>query len=138
MDISLGISSRALDYVRSRAENIMQATCRIERVLKPTFDQSTGNATAGGRQTIYEGPCRIWEVSGGNVVMVGEDEVSMQNTQLSIPWDVDPVPIKYDQVQILAHNTDDSLIGKRFEILSGAKAGELRATRRFAIQGYQR
>jgi hypothetical protein len=116
----------------------MQASCRIERVTPPTFDQASGTATAGGRTLIYEGPCRLWEVSGGAPVVVGEDDIVMQSTQLSIPWDVPVVPKKDDEVVITAHPTDQYVVGKRFVIDSSAKAGDLRATRRFAVRGYQR
>lgn len=135
--MDLGISPRALEYVRARASSVMQATCRIERVNKPSFDQASGTATAGSRTTIYEGKCRIWEASGGGPIMIGEEDIDMQSTQLSIPWDTHPVPIRHDEVLILSHNTDPDLVGKRFMIDSSAKAGELRATRRFLIRGYQ-
>lgn len=133
-----GISSRARDYVRNRATGVMQSTCRIERVNPPSFDQSTGRATSGSREVIYEGVCRLWEVSGGGMTVVNEDEIVMQNTQLSIPWDASPVPRKEDEVVITSSNTDSAVVGKRFVIDSSAKAGELRATRRFAVRGYQK
>lgn len=132
-----GIPTLALDYVREQATAIMQGVCKIERVHKPSFDQTTGTATSGSRTEVYRGPCRIWEASSGGLVMVGEDEVQMENTQLSIPWATDPVPKRYDEVEIISHNTDSSLVGRRFQILTSAKAGELRATRRFSVRGYQ-
>lgn len=134
-----GISDRARDYVRRRATAVMSATCRIERVTPPVFNQSTGRATTGSKTTIYEGRCRIWEVSAAQApVMVGEEDILMPTTQLSIPWDVNPVPGRRDQVEIIDHDSDASMIGQRYEIQSGAKAGDLRATRRFLIQGYDK
>lgn len=115
----------------------MVATCRIERVNPPTFDQNSGTAVPGSRVTIYQGKCRIWEVAGGAPVVVGEDDVVMQSTQLSIPYAVSVLPKKDDEVQILSHPTDPHMVGKRFVIDSSAKAGEMRATRRFAVRGYQ-
>lgn len=133
----VGISPRALAYVRKQATEIMQAQCRIERVNPPTFNQTTGTAVPGSRTTIYEGRCRIWEAAGASVTFVGEDDVSLQSTQLSIPWDVNVLPKKDDEVQMISHNTDALIVGKRFVIDSSAKAGELRATRRFSVRGYQ-
>jgi len=134
----LGISSRAVDYVRERAESIMGYYCKIERVKPPGFDNATHQVIPGQRTTIYEGRCRVWEVSGGAPVMVAEDEVTMQTTNLSLPWDISPVPERDDEVTITASDADDYMIGKRFVIDSSAKAGELRATRRFLVRGYQK
>jgi len=127
------ISSTALAYVRERATGMMNSVCRIERVKRPSFNQETGTAVPGQKTTIYEGPCRIWEVSGGGPIMIAEDEVVTQNTQLSIPWGTNPVPERDDEVQIIEAPTDFSLVGKRFAIESSAKAGDLRATRRFNV-----
>lgn len=134
----LGISSRAIDYVRQRAESVMGYTCRIERVQRPSFNQTTGRSVPGSRDTIYEGRCRVWEVSSGAPVLVAEDEVTMQTTQLSIPWNASPVPERDDEVVIIDADDDEYMIGKRFVIDSSAKAGELRATRRFQVRGYQK
>lgn len=128
----------ALAYVRDKATENMGYTCRIERVKKPSFDQTTGTATHGEKNTIYEGPCRVWELSGGGPVIIAEDEVTMQNTQLSIPWSTTPIPDRNDEVQILSADDDDDMVGRRFVIDSSARAGEFRATRRFAIRGYQK
>lgn len=131
------ISGYAINYVRDRATATMRYTCRIERVNPPVFDNVTGTATSGTRSLIYEGPCRVWEVAGGGAVVVGEDDIIMQSTQLSIPWSASPVPRKEDEVTITIAPTDAEMVGKRFVIDSSAKAGELRATRRFAVRGYQ-
>jgi len=132
-----GISSRARDYIRRRASYTMEATCRIERVLPPVFDQTSGRATSGSRTTIYEGKCRIWEVNAGSgVVNIGDDDILMPTTQLSLPWDIDPIPDRKDQVLITDHDSDSSMIGQRFEIQSHVKAGDLRATRRFTVLGF--
>jgi hypothetical protein len=131
------ISQTAIDYVRRTATSIMISTCRIERVNKPSFNTDTGRAVPGSKTTIYEGPCRIWEVSGGAPILVSEDEVTMQSTQLSIPWNASPVPERNDEVEILT-SPDPAVVGKRFVIDTSAKAGEMRATRRFAVRGYQK
>jgi hypothetical protein len=132
------ISQYAINVVRERATDVMRYECRIERVKKPSFNQATGTAIPGSKTVIYEGKCRLWEVSGGGPIMIGEDDVVMQNTQLSIPWDTSPVPERDDEVEITAAPTDGYAVGKRYVIDSSAKAGELRATRRFTVRGYQK
>lgn len=127
------ISPWAVQYVRSRATAVMQYTCRIERVQKATYDENTLVAAPGGRTTIYEGVCRVWEVSGGAPIVIAESDIVLQDTQLSIPWNVSPLPKRNDEVLILTAPTDTALVGKRFQIKTSAKAGELRATRRFSV-----
>jgi len=130
-------SKLSLGYIRSRANRNMRSTCRIERVEPPTYDDLSGLATAGTRTTVYEGICRIWEASGAGLVQVGEEDIPIQTTQLSIPWDTTPVPQRDDEVQILTSEVDDHLVGRRFRILDVSKAGDLRPSRRFSIQGVQ-
>lgn len=133
-----GISPRAQNYVRSRAVENMTATCVIERVGAQTFDEDTSTLTSGSRVVIYTGLCRIWEVTAGQVVPVGEvDEVVLQSTRLSLPWDTSPVPKRDDEVWIQTSPADSALVGKRFRILSAAMGGDLRATRQFVVQGIQ-
>jgi hypothetical protein len=131
------ISTRARSYIRRKATEQMNFECVVERVSGPSLDKQTLRSTAGGREVIYEGPCRIWEVTGGATFNVAEEEYSLQNTNLSIPWDADPVPITDDEVQILDAPTDPHMVGRRYRIVDVAKAGELRATRRFQVQGIQ-
>lgn len=132
----LGISKRARAYVRRRATVGMFTTCQIERVSEGNWNSNTNLVMAGARSIVYEGPCRIWEVSGGSSFVVADDEETLlQTTNLSIPWDVDPVPERNDEVVVLSSLVDDQMVGKRYRILSSAKAGDLRATRRFVVQG---
>lgn len=123
----------AMAYVRQKATEMMNETCVIERVRPPSFDQLTGTGVPGSRTTIYSGPCRLWEVASGGPVLINEDEVLMQNTQLSIPWDIETLPKRKDEIEIIGSRSDDLVVGKRFVIESSAKAGELRSTRRFAV-----
>lgn len=124
----------SLAFVRRRATANMGSTCKIERVNPPTFDETDLSADAGSRTTVYTGVCRIWEATSSGVVMVGEEEIPIQTTQLSIPWDTESTPQRDDEVEILTSYTDDQLVGRRFRILDVAKAGDLRPSRRFTVQ----
>ena len=84
---------------------------------------------------IYEGICRIWEVAGASSIMVGDTDIYQKTTQLSIPWDTPEIIRRYDEVTILTAPQDSQMVGKRYEIQTVAKAGELRATRRFEVTG---
>lgn len=131
--VAYPISRRAIDYVRARATAVMQYTCRIERVSAGSFDEDDLEYTPGSRETIYEGMCRIWETSGGAPVVIGDVDVVMQSTNLSIPWDTPVLPRRNDEVLILSSPTDPFYVGKRFQIQDSAKVGEMRATRRFSV-----
>ena len=131
------ITAWARKYVRSRATAVMEYTCRIERSGVPEgYDEDTLIYTpAGVAEVVYEGSCRVWEVAGAGSVVVGDTDVYQQSTQLSIPWDTPEVVKRYDVATILTAPQDSQMVGKRYEIQTVAKAGELRATRRFEVTG---
>lgn len=131
------ISAYARSWVRARATGVMEYTCRIERGDRPEgYDEDTLIYTPAGLRTlVYEGRCRIWEVTGAASVTVGDTDIYQQSTQLSIPWDTPEVIMRYDEVTILTAPQDSQMVGKRYEIQTVAKAGELRATRRFEVTG---
>jgi hypothetical protein len=131
------ITAQSRAYVRARATSVMEYTCRITRGERPGgYDESTLVYTPDGLgEVIYEGPCRIWEVAGASSFIVSDTDIYQQSTQLSIPWDTAAVIERYDEVLILTSPYDDQMVGKRYEIQTVAKAGELRATRRFEVTG---
>lgn len=131
-------TTRSLAYIRKRASENMRSTCRIERVLPPTWDETTNIATAGSREVIYEGPCRVWESQSTGMIQVGEEDFPLQSTTLSIPWDTAVVPKRDDEVVIISSHTDDHIVGMRYRIMDVAKAGDLRPSRRFSIEGITR
>ena len=132
------ISPRATTFVRQRATAVMQYTCRIERVTKPSYDTTSLVGSSGSRTTIYTGVCRLWEVSVGAAISVAGDDITIQNTNLSIPWDTGVLPKRNDEVLILSAVSDPHVVGKRYQIESSAKAGEMRATRRFMVTAMER
>jgi hypothetical protein len=131
------ITAEARAYVRSRATLVMEHTCQITRGATPEgYDENTLVFTAAGiAELVYEGPCRIWELSSAQSLLVGEAEIYQQPTQMSIPWDESALIRRYDQVLVTTAPEDSQLVGERFEIQTIAKGGELRASRRFEITG---
>jgi hypothetical protein len=127
----------AISYVRGQATAVMTSTCRITRGSRPEgYDEDTLVYTPEGiAEVVYEGKCRIWEVSGAGAVVVGDTDIYQQTTNLSIPWDEPAVIRRYDEVLILTDNLDPQLVGKRYEIQTVAKAGAMRPTRRFEVTG---
>ncbi len=133
------ISPYARRYVRSRATAVMQYRCNAERVVPAKYDNVTLLGSSGEREVIIEdSPCRIWEIQGAGAVMLGDTDIMVENVQLSLPWDSEILK-KNDEITItFAPTQDESMLGKRFEIISAAKAGELRATRRYSVWALQR
>jgi hypothetical protein len=115
----------------------MEYTCQIHSHEVPeAYDEETLVYTAAGlAQLIYEGKCRIWEVANASSVVVGDTDIYQMTTNLSIPWDTPEIIGRYDEVTITSAPQDSQMVGKRYEIQTVAKAGELRATRRFEVTG---
>lgn len=131
------ISTHAIDYVRGQATAVMTTTCQIfSREVPEAYDEETLVYTAAGlAEMVYEGVCRIWELAGGSSFVVSETDIYQQSTQLSIPWDTTAVIKRYDEVIIVDDPNDPQMAGKRYEIQTVAKAGAMRATRRFEVTG---
>lgn len=128
------ITAWARSYVRTRATQVMEFDCRIERLEKPeAYDENTLEMSPAQRQVVYTGKCRVWELTGSSTVLVGETDVYLQPTQLSIPWNTTAIIKRGDEAEITGAPQDSQMVGKRFEIQNVAKAGELRATRRFEV-----
>jgi hypothetical protein len=115
----------------------MEYTCLIVRGEVPGgYDEDSLIFTPTGLgERVYQGVCRIWEVANASSVVVGDVDVYQMTTNLSIPWDVPEIIKRYDEVTILTAPQDSQMVGKRYEIQTVAKAGELRATRRFEVTG---
>lgn len=131
------ISSTALNYTRSRMAQVMMGyECVAERISQGSHDEDTLVYSPGSRQVLYEGVCRVWEVSGASVVGLGDTdaELDISTTQISLPWD-SPLLKKNDEIEITSADTDTQMVGRRFQVQSSAKAGELRATRRYSVTG---
>lgn len=131
------ITAQARSYVRARATAVMEYDCVITRGQRPgDYDEDTLVFTpAADPEVIYTGKCRIWEVANASSVVVGDTDVYQMTTNLSIPWDTPAVVSRYDEVTITGAPQDSQMVGKRYEIATVAKAGELRATRRFEVTG---
>jgi hypothetical protein len=136
------VSPYARAYARAHATAHMYYTVRIERMSLGVFDQVGGGIVPAVKALIYTGPARIWTVTGPQVIAVGEDEMSMTQTNLSIPWDADPVPHRDDIATVVDYNPhggfgDQALIGKTFRVLDVQYGGQMYATRRMSVQAIE-
>lgn len=132
------VSPYARNYVRGHATAHMYYTVRIVRMKQGVFDEDTGGIATAINLEIYDGPARIWTVSGPQVIAVGEDQMSFTQTNMSIPWDSDPVPHRDDIATVSTYDPhpgygDSALLGRSFRILDVQLGGQMFATRRMSV-----
>jgi hypothetical protein len=131
------ITSLARDYVRTRVEEIMAYECRVERVGEGAMGEDL-IYNSGSRSVLYEGKFRLWEITGATGLNVGGEDLMLESTQASFPYDT-PLFRRDDEIVITAAPVQDLLLlGSRYQIQTKAKAGELRATRRYTVTSVQR
>lgn len=133
MTFKARISPYAQTYIRARAEDLLTDTCRITSVTEAILNRFTNEYSNPSGLVIYEGPCRLWEIATSMTVTVGEEQLGIGTTMLSLPWDIDPVPQPTHLVEILT-SQDQDLIGRTGVLGKPARGGNLRATRKFVLQ----
>lgn len=126
------ITSRARSYVRSRASREMTYSVVAERVTRPSYEVDSLDGTPGARTELFESAARIWEITGGTSINIGEADLDIQSVQVSLPWDTELLK-KNDEIRVVEAPLDSAMVGKRYQVQSSAKAGDLRATRRYSV-----
>ena len=126
------ISPFAAAYVRKRTTERMVDECRIWKPGKVVLDRTTGKTVREVLQVRYEGPCRFWEVTAGNQVVIGDQQYVSTQSYLSLPFN-SPIPESDDVVQI-TKSDDIDLIGRTVRVISVVRGGGLRASRKFLVQ----
>jgi hypothetical protein len=116
----------------------MYYTVSITRMVQGVFDEATGGIKPEIGFEVYTGPARIWTVSGPQVIAVGEDQMSFTQTNISIPWDADPVPHRDDIATVLTYEPhtgfgDPALLDRSFRVLDVQLGGQMYATRRMSV-----
>jgi hypothetical protein len=126
------ISPFAQEYIRKRTAELMHDACKIYTPGSPVLDRTTGNTTTPESAVKYEGPCRFWEVQAGQQVLIGDQELVMTQSFLSLPYDA-PVPEGDDVVEITDCD-DPVLIGTTVNVISAVHGGGLRASRKLLVR----
>lgn len=125
------ISPFAASYVRKRTTEHMVDRCKIWQPGDVVVDED-GFAHRDEALVKYEGPCRFWEVNAGQQIIVGDQQISMTQSYLSLPFD-SVIPEQDDIVQITA-SVDSDLVGRVVNITGVVRGGGLRASRKFTVQ----
>lgn len=128
----VGISAFAASYVRKRTSERMVDECRIWKPGPVILDRTTGKTSRGEDILKYQGVCRFWEVTAGGAALLGDEQVTISQTYLSLPYNA-VVPEQDDIVKITM-SVDPDLVGRTVKVVSTVRGGGLRASRRFLVQ----
>lgn len=128
----VGISTFGRNYVRKRATQRQDDACKIWKPGPVVVDKTTGKSNRQVAQVKYEGPCRFWEVSAGQQIVVGDEQITMSQSYLSLPYNA-PIPESDDIVEI-TRSDDTDLIGRTVEVISVVRGGGLRASRKLQVR----
>ena len=130
----LTVSSFARTYVRNRATLHMVATVAIYRHEDGSFDPVTGMLSSQSGRVIYTGKGRIWYASSGSVTVMGDADIDIIDTYLSIPFATRAVPRRDDVAVVVKSETDPDMVGRAWRIMSADGGGLMNATRKMAMQ----
>lgn len=121
----------AAEYVRRRTTDRMTDECRIFRPGKMEVGPD-GRAKRGNPDVKYEGVCRFWEVQAGSPVVIGDQQVTVTQSYLSLPFD-SYVP-EQDDIVLITKSADHDLEGRTVQVVSTVRGGGLRASRKFQVR----
>lgn len=127
-------SAYAVKYMRRRAELMMTSTIRIFHPGNPVFDSTTGMTGGGTPTNIYQGPARIFTMTGSPAPL-GDQVVSMNQTVVSIPYN-SPLP-RVDDVVEIQTNDDPALVGRNYRIVDVEEGGIASPVRHLTVSGVQ-
>lgn len=111
--------SAALAAGRRAAERIMLSACRVTRLFEVTLDTSSLNLSDDdpSNDLVYEGPCRLREVSPRILNRYAEGQVlADQQLVLSLPVGTSGDVRTGDLVTITDGGPDPSLTGRQYRI----------------------
>jgi hypothetical protein len=126
----LRISSYAKTYIRERATELMNCTVLAYRP-GTEYDPVTRRNTSTLGVLVYDGPARVWEVPGAAQVVIGDEQLTISQSFLSVPWATPSFTL--DTMILVTAADDDDLVGRSLNIESSVRGGGLRASRMFQV-----
>ena len=128
--IKMGLGSYGRGVIQGQAESLMDSQIKISRPGR-AYDPVTRRDSNTAGDLIYEGKARIWEVPGGSTAIIGDDEIVMTSTYMSVPYSA-PMP-EADDLIVIVDSVDPDLIGRTVNIDSIVRGGSLAASRQFSV-----
>lgn len=123
----------AQPLAQAYAEGNMLSEVRITRDAADVFDRNTGRTTQGDPVVVYEGPARMYMVSGGTTYNLGDEPQEYATSYVSVPMTAQRPQVE-DSCKILAHR-DVSLVGRRYKVTGVDSGGLIPAVHRCAVIG---
>lgn len=114
----------------------MTSQVSIYRHEDGVLDPMTGIIVSSHGSLVYTGKARIWYAQSGNIVLLGDADINLMDTYLSIPWAVGIIPHRDDVVVVESCQDDPDLEGAGFRIMNNDGGGLMNATRKFALQTF--
>lgn len=133
--LSRKASKFAIPFAQQYAEGNMLATVLVTRGGTPAFDPLTGVTSLRGATTVYQGPGRVYSVSGGSQLAVGDEPTYYSSTQVSIP--VAAARPQIDDAVLVQSHPDPALAGRTFRVTDVAEGGQLPAVHTMSVTGIQ-
>ncbi|MEW1803203.1 DUF6093 family protein [Streptomyces virginiae] len=120
---------------RLAARELMRETIRLYRLGDDGFDWSTGTDTPEAATVLYEGPARVKPStqSRGEEVEAGEQNVTLREYTVSLPWDtwVTELPGVGDLIDVTT-SPDERMVALRLWVTSEGFSSTATAWRIFA------
>lgn len=125
----------AVQVARRYAEANMTARVRVTR-KDALLQTSSGDVEATDLGIVYEGPGRVYDVSGPLTMSYGEAPSYHSTTYCSIPMEAegDEITRINDMVEILDH-IDQAVRGRIFRVTHVDSGGQLPVVRRLTLSG---
>ena len=130
------VSERTKRYARMRAKDHMSAMVSVYRPEDPQiqFNDATGISEVPAHQKVYEGVARVWNIDTSGTLILGEADVAVASTNVSIPYDGSIEVRNGDVVYVLAHDSV-AYQGKAYTVQSVTYGGYMDATIRMSCTG---
>ena len=115
------------------AKGNMLTTVRITRDTPDAFDRNAGRMTPGTPVLVYEGPARMYAVSGGTTYNLGDEPQEYGTSYVSVPIEASRPQVQ-DTIRVLDH-TDASLVNRRYKVTGVDSGGLIPAVHLCAVIG---
>lgn len=115
------------------AEGNMLAQVAVTRPGVNTFDRTTGQLVNETDVQVYAGKARIYDVAGGQVFELGEEQQYYASSYVSIPLSAERPQVN-DDVEITVH-PDPSLTGRHYRVTAVDSGGLMPAVYRMTVIG---
>lgn len=121
--MKITVSERSRSYARRRVQDHMSSTVFIFRDGAIEFDENTGIMSVPTRDYYYYGKAKVAALSQSGTMLMGEIQMSLGTTSISIPFSEDVHPKRDDIVVVGDNPTDQTADDHKFRVMSVNRGG---------------